>query len=203
MSFSFSATRHGGGGFYAATSQRKMTAAAAATALKYDKEFGELEAMLLYFPEEVAVRLTYVEYELVRQVKPIEYLRYAVLDMSHHHHSHSPHHWHQRKAGAGGRAPPTSKRSMADVDENIAANSKSSSSRSSSDGNKSVHDLILRYKEVSVWIKRLIQSQMSVDNRTLIVLSAIRCAVTCWNMGNFNSSREIWLGLKLAQCFNC
>ena len=61
---------------------------------------------------------------------------------------------------------------------------------------KSVQDLIVRYKEVSSWIKKLLQSQPSADKRLSIILSAIRCAITCWNMGNFNSSREIWLGLK-------
>ena len=61
---------------------------------------------------------------------------------------------------------------------------------------KSVQDLIVRYKEVSSWIKKLIQSQPTSEKRTAIILSAIRCAITCWNIGNFNSSREIWLGLK-------
>jgi hypothetical protein len=61
---------------------------------------------------------------------------------------------------------------------------------------KSVQDLIVRYKEVSSWIKKLIQSQPSAERRLAIILSAIRCAITCWNLGNFNSSREIWLGLK-------
>jgi hypothetical protein len=65
-------------------------------------------------------------------------------------------------------------------------------------GGKTVQDLIVRYKEVSSWIKKLIQSQPSADKRLAIILSAIRCAITCWNMGNFNSSREIWLGLKTA-----
>ena len=69
-------------------------------------------------------------------------------------------------------------------------------STSAAQHHRSVQDLIVRYKEVSSWIKRLIQSQPSTDKRTSIILSAIRCAITCWNLGNFNSSREIWLGLK-------
>lgn len=71
-----------------------------------------------------------------------------------------------------------------------------SSSATNRNQHRSVQDLIVRYKEVSSWIKRLIQSQPSTDKRTAIILSAIRCAITCWNIGNFNSSREIWLGLK-------
>ena len=65
-------------------------------------------------------------------------------------------------------------------------------------GPKSVQDLIVRYKEVSSWIKKLIQSQPTAEKRLAIILSAIRCSITCWNIGNFNSSREIWLGLKTA-----
>lgn len=61
---------------------------------------------------------------------------------------------------------------------------------------KTIQDLIQRYKEVSSWIKNLIQSQDNDLKRSNLIMSCIRCAITCWNIGNFNSAREIWLGLK-------
>ena len=125
---------------------------------KYELEFQELQLILLWFPEEVAFRLTEVEYELFKQVHPSEYLRHATLDMN-----------------------------------NFKSINEKADGPSSS---KSVQDLIVRYKEVSSWIKKLIQTQPSAEKRLAIILSAIRCAITCWNIGNFNSSREIWLGLK-------
>ncbi len=138
-------------------------------ACKYEQEFQELQLMLLWFPEEVAIRLTEVEYELFKQVHPIEYLRHATLDMNHFKQYRS-------SRANGGKL----------LDETL----------DNKDAPKSVQDLIVRYKEVSSWIKRLIQTQPSAEKRLAIILSAIRCAITCWNIGNFNSSREIWLGLK-------
>jgi hypothetical protein len=162
---------------------------------KYEQEFQELQMILLWFPEEVAIRLTDVEYELFKQVHPSEYLRHATLDMNNHKSS-----------------------LIAEASANRARNEILSTMSSSLDCNtlnasldtdnsliieqpkvsRSVQDLINRYKEVSSWIKKLIQSQPSLDQRLAIILSAIRCAITCWNIGNFNSSREIWLGLKTA-----
>jgi len=147
---------------------------------KYDLEFQELQLILLWFPEEVAIRLTEVEYELFKQVPPIEYLRHATLDMN------------------------NFKTSSFALSSHVPQTNKSRDNQASSDNtfckevvpSKSVQDLIVRYKEVSSWIKKLIQSQSSTERRLAIILSAIRCAITCWNLGNFNSSREIWLGLK-------
>ena len=123
---------------------------------QYSKEFEQLQSIIFWFPEEAAYRLTEVEYELFKSVKPIEYLRHVALD-------------------AGNLT-------------NLKSNNDSK--------HRTVQDLIIRYKEVSSWIKKLIQFQESQEKRLAITLSCIRCAITCWNIGNFNSAREIWLGLK-------
>ena len=130
----------------------------------YSKEFEQLQLIIFWFPEEVAYRLTEVEYELFKSVKPIEYLRHVALD-------------------AG---------NLAYLKTTVTTDNNEDRLKQ----NKTVQDLILRYKEVSSWIKKLIQSQESPDKRLAITLSCIRCAITCWNIGNFNSAREIWLGLK-------
>ncbi|RNA40782.1 1-phosphatidylinositol 4-5-bisphosphate phosphodiesterase epsilon-1 [Brachionus plicatilis] len=132
---------------------------------KYEKEFQELQMLLLWFPEEVAVRLTQIEYELFRTIAPAEYLRHATLDMN------------NFKSG-----------DTTNIDKDCKQPLHASK----------VQDLIVRYKEVSSWIKRLIQSQTTIDKRIAIILSIIRCAITCWNIGNFNSARELWLGIKTA-----
>lgn len=49
---------------------------------KYEKEFQQLQIILLWFPEEVAIRLTEVEYEIFKKIPPSEYLRHAILDMN-------------------------------------------------------------------------------------------------------------------------
>lgn len=152
------------------------------TAYKYELEFQQLQLMLLWFPEEVAIRLTEVEYELFKQVPPIEYLRHATLDMNNFKTSLTSNKTDFRKGKLAN-----------DLTEEISNNGETTAVIVYT---KSVQDLIVRYKEVSSWIKKLIQSQPTADKRLSIILSAIRCAITCWNIGNFNSSREIWLGLK-------
>ena len=152
----------------------------AAMPYKYELEFQELQLILLWFPEEVAMRLTEVEYELFKQVPPIEYLRHATLDMN------------NFKSFLANNSLMRPGRKVNDLVEEATSHDEENQIVYG----KSVQDLIVRYKEVSSWIKKLIQSQPTADKRLSIILSAIRCAITCWNLGNFNSSREIWLGLK-------
>jgi hypothetical protein len=154
------------------------------TSYKYDLEFQELQLILLWFPEEVAIRLTEVEYELFKQVPPIEYLRHATLDMNNFKTSSF------NISSQTQQANKLKDLNQSSLDQNF------SKTNNEIVPSKSVQDLIVRYKEVSSWIKKLIQSQPSAERRLAIILSAIRCAITCWNLGNFNSSREIWLGLK-------
>jgi phosphatidylinositol phospholipase C epsilon len=129
------------------------------------------------------MRLTEVEYELFKQVHPIEYLRHATLDMNNFKYSLIANSVKQNQ-------PNNSNLN----DETQAQSCESKGAQASTF--RTVQDLIVRYKEVSSWIKKLIQSQPTSEKRLAIILSAIRCAITCWNIGNFNSAREIWLGLK-------
>ena len=162
------------------------------TLYKYEKEFQELQFILIWFPEEVALRLTDVEYELFRQIPPIEYLRHATLDMNK---TVQADNMPYRQSTA--KLVTSDKEEQQQTTATTASESKEkTATNSTTTTTKTVHDLIVRYKEVSSWIKRLIQSQPTSDKRLAIILSAIRCAITCWNIGNFNSSREIWLGLK-------
>jgi hypothetical protein len=162
--------------FYSSNKQQNI-------AYKYELEFQQLQLMLLWFPEEVAIRLTEVEYELFKQVPPIEYLRHATLDMN-----------NFKTVNLSSNNSDSRKSKLKnDLTEEV---SHAEVGAAPVVYTKSVQDLIVRYKEVSSWIKKLIQSQPTADKRLSIILSAIRCAITCWNIGNFNSSREIWLGLK-------
>lgn len=149
---------------------------------KYELEFQELQLILLWFPEEVAIRLTEVEYDLFKQVHPSEYLRHATLDMN------------NFKSSAYQKS--TNVDSLRNTNTISSEPDTAANSSKVAEPARSVQDLIVRYKEVSSWIKKLIQSQPTAEKRLAIILSAIRCAITCWNIGNFNSSREIWLGLK-------
>lgn len=152
---------------------------------RYEQEFQELQLILLWFPEEVAIRLTNVEYELFKQVHPIEYLRHATLDMNN---------FKQRRMSNSKKDMSLS--SSRDDSQTDVNRQTTTAEQQLQQVTRSVQDLIVRYKEVSSWIKKLIQSQPTAEKRLAIILSAIRCAITCWNIGNFNSSREIWLGLK-------
>ena len=140
---------------------------------KYEMEFQELQTNLLCFPEKVALRLTKVDYELFKQVQPIEYLCLATLDMNNFKGTSS---------------------SSADVraafDSRLNRNNKKSLD-STHKPFKCVQDLINIYKEVSSWIKKLIQSQSSFDKRLAIILSH-----NLLKINNYNSAREIWLELK-------
>jgi hypothetical protein len=136
MFSSFNGVRGGGGGF----SRTQV-------AYKYEQEFQELQFILLWFPEEVALRLTEVEYELFRQIPPMEYLRHATLDMN-----------NFKTVAADNSASNAGKLKQAN-----SVNSASESCTGSVSGNnnhtssgvgshqpttKCVQDLITRYKEV-------------------------------------------------------
>ncbi|CAF4530866.1 unnamed protein product, partial [Rotaria sp. Silwood1] len=49
---------------------------------------------------------------------------------------------------------------------------------------------------VGSFIQQLIVSQTSFQERKAIVASILRCAITCWYIGNFNSAMQILAGLK-------
>lgn len=112
-----------------------------AAAYKYELEFQELQLILLWFPEEVAIRLTQVEYELFRQVPPTEYLRHATLDMNNFKSS--------LVADAAAKAI-SSKNSNSDSGSATVSNVNFTLNGVNVNNipSKSVQDLIVRYKEV-------------------------------------------------------
>ncbi|CAF3718220.1 unnamed protein product [Adineta steineri] len=62
---------------------------------------------------------------------------------------------------------------------------------------KSIRILVQRFQAVGSFIQQLIVSQTSFQERKAIVTSIVRCAITCWYMGNFNSAMQILAGLKI------
>ena len=135
----------------------------------------------------MAIRLTEVEYELFQQVHPSEYLRHATLDMNNFKYSLMSD--SNQKQKHNNSLPVVEDSQAATAAPAETAEAKGKKQKCPNVSTKSVQDLIVRYKEVSSWIKKLIQSQPTSEKRTAIILSAIRCAITCWNIGNFNSSR--------------
>ena len=119
----------GGGGFYSRPTQATY---------KYELEFQELQLILLWFPEEVAIRLTEVEYELFKQVPPTEYLRHATLDMNNFKSSHLADAIDAAKVINNTNEIKTNTTSPIDIKV----------SPPNSTPTRSVQDLIVRYKEV-------------------------------------------------------
>uniref|UniRef100_A0A8D9BY52 Phosphoinositide phospholipase C n=2 Tax=Cacopsylla melanoneura TaxID=428564 RepID=A0A8D9BY52_9HEMI len=60
----------------------------------------------------------------------------------------------------------------------------------------SVRTLVKRFKEVSSWVTHLIITQPAYEDRKCVLSCILRVALSCWNMGNFNSAMEIIGGLK-------
>ncbi|KAG7298450.1 hypothetical protein JYU34_018078 [Plutella xylostella] len=141
------------------------------TSIPDQSSFEELIILksILHFPEEAALRLTDVEYQLFYQVPPIDYLRQVTLDLG-----------GEGVLGALGerqmirRAPPTHTQQL----------------------RSSVRALIRRFNEVSAWVTDLLLSQCTLEERKGTLACALRMALTCWNIGNFNGAMEIVAGLK-------
>nr|XP_021203763.2 1-phosphatidylinositol 4,5-bisphosphate phosphodiesterase epsilon-1 isoform X1 [Bombyx mori] len=135
-----------------------------------ESSFEELTSLkaLLHFPEEVALRLTDTEYQLFYQVPPIDYLRQVTLDL-----------------GGEGLAG-TSERHM--IRRVPATHHQPTSS--------TVSALIRRFNEVSAWVTELVLASGSQEDRKAALACVLRVALTCWNIGNFNSAMEIVAGLK-------
>ncbi len=98
---------------------------------KYEAEFQELQLILLWFPEEVAFRLTEVEYALFKQVHPSEYLRYASLNLN-----------NAKSAMLAESAVSNNKTETIDQSD-------TKSIKLNNVSVKCVEDLLVRYKEVS------------------------------------------------------
>nr|KAF7427170.1 hypothetical protein H0235_006864 [Vespula pensylvanica] len=146
----------------------------------------ELEDLhkLLHFPEEVALRLTEIEYQLFYQVPPNEYLKHVSQDPI-----------ALQKSAA--RPPPSPSRSCSSPST---ANSSTQTEEESSWPGvtvfSSVQTLINRFNEVNSWVTHAITSGATVEERQAVLSCLLRVALTCWNTGNFNSAMEIIAGLK-------
>ncbi|XP_064469144.1 uncharacterized protein LOC135383352 [Ornithodoros turicata] len=135
-------------------SQRNMVAIhGMERATIYKEELEKLQT-LLHFPEEVALRLTAVEYELVYSVDPVHYVRQVTVDLS----------------------------------GKLASNQ--------GDQGNTVQTLIKRFNEVSSWVTHIIISQPTHEDRKAVLSCILRVAMSCWNIGNFNTAMEILAGLK-------
>ncbi|CAM4740330.1 unnamed protein product [Rotaria magnacalcarata] len=62
---------------------------------------------------------------------------------------------------------------------------------------KSIRVLVQRFQAVGSFIQQLIVSQTSFQERKAMVSSIVRCAITCWYIGNFNTAMQILAGLKI------
>ncbi len=106
---------------------------------KYEQEFQELQFILLWFPEEVALRLTEVEYELFKQIPPMEYLRHATLDMNN---------FKTVATDTNKTRVVNNSSDKHSASESLTDSSNGNSSSSNQPSIKCVQDLIIRYKEV-------------------------------------------------------
>lgn len=114
---------------------------------KYEAEFQELQLILLRFPEEVAMRLTEVEYELFKQVHPSEYLRYVSLNIN-----NAKSALLAESANKANELANANTTSMStDAQTSPSAIPKSKSIKLNNVSTKSVEDLLVRYKEVSLF----------------------------------------------------
>ncbi|KAL3102215.1 hypothetical protein niasHS_003624 [Heterodera schachtii] len=67
---------------------------------------------------------------------------------------------------------------------------------SAQDNPSPVKNLVKRLSEVSSWITHIIISQPTHEERKSCLAAIMRVVDTCWNIGNFNATIEILLGLK-------
>ncbi|XP_015189292.1 PREDICTED: 1-phosphatidylinositol 4,5-bisphosphate phosphodiesterase epsilon-1-like [Polistes dominula] len=150
----------------------------------------ELEDLhkLLHFPEEVALRLTEVEYQLFYQVPPNEYLKQVAQDLN-----------ALQKSASKPSPPPPPTPSPSCSSPSKANSSTQTEEESSWPGAtvfSSVQTLINRFNEVNSWVINVINSGTTVEERQAVLSCLLRVALTCWNTGNFNSAMEIIAGLK-------
>ncbi|KAL7672308.1 hypothetical protein ACOME3_007197 [Neoechinorhynchus agilis] len=82
---------------------------------------------------------------------------------------------------------------------NGASGDSSISSTTGADSTGSVTELLDRYHKVTRFVKRTILSESNFALRRALLLSFLKCASTCWNIGNFNGAMEIVSALRTEQ----
>uniref|UniRef100_A0A182RS41 Phosphoinositide phospholipase C n=1 Tax=Anopheles funestus TaxID=62324 RepID=A0A182RS41_ANOFN len=143
------------------------TAALAAAPVPFSGELEELQ-YILHFPEEVALRITDMEYQLFYQVSPVDFINEAILELK------------RERCGVvagGGR-------------DGGSIQSPFSSFISS------LNPIRKRFDETSAWTNYIVLSQGTQDERKAAFACLLRVAISCWNIGNFNGAKEIVDGLK-------
>ena len=136
----------------------------------------ELLYTMLHFPEEVALRLAELDYELFYSVAPVDYIQHITLCLNQINLDEQ-----QTTAGSSKKAG----------QQTAPAKSASTSSKV-----YTVQDLIRRFNFISTWVTHLIIIQPSHDDRKAVLSCLIRVAQAAWNLGAFNTTLQIVAGLK-------
>lgn len=58
------------------------------------------------------------------------------------------------------------------------------------------HSSIDSKTQVCLWSKYTVVSQPTIEEKAACFACLLRIAITCWNIGNFNASKEIIDGLR-------
>ena len=139
----------------------------------------ELLHTMLHFPEEVALRLAELDYELFYSVAPVDYIQHITLCLNQINLDE------QQTAAASSRS--------AKVNQQTAAAQRTASASGKA---YTVQDLIRRFNFISTWVTHLIIIQPSHDDRKAVLSCLIRVAQSAWNLGAFNTALQIVAGLK-------
>lgn len=148
--------------------------------LRHSEELQRLQR-ILHFPEEVALQLTEVEYELFNLVPPMHYVRQVTIDLA-------------KEAGIRSSSKPNVQCLIQRFNE--VSLGESPSLAVILDLNQ---DLKLQFGcvfQVSGWVTHIIITQPTHEDRKAVLSCILRLALTCYNMGNFNTAVQILAGLK-------
>lgn len=140
----------------------------------------ELLHTMLHFPEEVALRLAELDYELFYRVAPVDYIQHITLCLNQINLDE------QQTAAGSSRGAKANSQQTAAAQRTAATSSKA----------YTVQDLIRRFNFISTWVTHLIIIQPSHDDRKAVLSCLIRVAQSAWNLGAFNTALQIVAGLK-------
>ncbi|XP_052867196.1 1-phosphatidylinositol 4,5-bisphosphate phosphodiesterase epsilon-1-like [Anopheles cruzii] len=163
-----------GGGGAGGGSSGGGTLVAAAVTVPFSGELEELQN-ILHFPEEVALRITDMEYQLFYQVSPVDFINDAIYELQ-------KERWRgggggSGSDGGGGSGAPHLKSPFSSFTSSLSPIRK-------------------RFDETSAWTNYIVLSQGTQDERKAAFACLLRVAISCWNIGNFNGAKEIVDGLK-------
>lgn len=147
----------------------------------------ELLYSMLHFPEEVALRLAEVDYDLFYKVTPVDYIQHITLCLN-----------QLNLENETSTAVPIN---TANPTNTIAKKPKANQNIQSTK-TYTVQDLIQRFNKISSWVTHLIIIQPTHDDRKAVLSCLIRVAQSSWNMGAFNTALQIIAGLKYAIFFS-